>query len=32
MADFGRPGTIYSEFLSHGQVTWYMGSPVHHVT
>ena len=28
MADFCRLWQIYSNFLSHGQVTWYVGSPM----
>ena len=27
-ADFCRPWQIYSNFLSHGHVTWYMGTPI----
>ena len=28
VADYCKPGTMYSNFLSHGQVTWCMGRKV----
>ena len=30
MEIFHRPGQIYSNFLSHGQVTWYMWQKICH--